>query len=174
VNYTQGFKARMVQRMAGPRADTACSLAKESGVSQSTLSRWLREASTVSAMGNQRGNEESRGLKKWTAEEKLRVVIAASSLPEEQLGQLLRREGLHTAQLEEWRTLVMEALAGRKPTTAKNPSDVKLTKENKELARDLDRKNRALAEVTALLTLQKKIQAIWGDEEGNTPPDSGT
>ena len=123
-------------------------------------------------MGNQKGNEQSRGQKKWTPEEKLRVVLAASSLSEEQLGELLRREGLHTAQLEEWRTLVMEALAGRKPTaTTKNPSDAKLMK---ELTRDLDRKNRALAEVTALLALQKKIQAIWGDEDGNTPPKSGT
>lgn len=167
MNYTQGFKARMVQRMAGPRAVTACALAKETGVAQPTLSRWLREASTVLAMGNQ----ETRGQKKWTPEEKLRVVLAASSLSEEQLGDLLRREGLHTAQLEEWRALVMEALAGRKPAAPKSTSDAKRLK---ELSRDLDRKNLALAEVTALLALQKKVQAIWGDEDGSTPPKSGT
>jgi transposase len=171
VNYTQGFRARMVQRMAGPRAETATALAEKTGVAQPTLSRWLREASTVSAMGNQKGNEESRGQKKWTPEEKLRVVLAAISLSEEQLGDLLRREGLHTAQLEEWRALVMEALAGRKPAATKSSSDAKRMK---ELARDLNRKNLALAEVTALLTLQKKMQAIWGDEDGNIPPKSET
>lgn len=172
MNYAQGFKARMVQRMAGPRAESATALAEETGVAQPTLSRWLREASTVSAMGNQRGkSEESRGPKKWTAEEKLRVVLEASSLSEEQLGDLLRREGLHTAQLEEWRALVMEALAGRKPAATKSSSDAKRMK---ELTRDLNRKNLALAEVTALLTLQKKMQAIWGDEDGNIPPRSGT
>lgn len=174
MSYTQGFKARMVQRMAGPRAESATALAEETGVAQPTLSRWLREAPTVSAMGNQRGkSEQMRGTKKWTPEEKLRVVMEAASLSEEQLGDLLRREGLHTAQLEEWRSLVIEALAGRKPTDpkGKGPSDAKRLK---EMSRDLSRKNLALAEVTALLTLQKKMQAIWGDEDGNIPPRSGT
>ena len=125
-------------------------------------------------MGNQRGqSSESRGSKKWAPEEKLRVVLAARSLSEEQLGDFLRREGLHTAQLEEWRTLVLDALAGRngKPTAATNASD---TKRVKALERDLNRKNMALAELAALLALQKKVQAIWGDEDGNTPPRSGT
>lgn len=171
MNYTQGFKARMVRRMAGPLSETATALAEETGVPQPTLSRWLREASTVSAMGNQDGNEKSRGQKKWTPEEKLRVVQAASSLSEEQLGDLLRREGLHTAQLEEWRALVMAALAGRQPAATKGSSDAKRLK---DLTRDLNRKNLALAEVTALLALQKKVQAIWGDEDGSTPPKSGT
>lgn len=35
----------------------------------------------------------------------------------------------------------------------------------RELERDLHRKNAALAETAALLTLRKKAQAIWGDEE---------
>ena len=162
----------MVQRMAGPRAESATALAEETGVAQPTLSRWLREAPTVSAMGNQRGkSEQTRGTKKWTPAEKLRVVMEAASLSEEQLGDLLRREGLHTAQLEEWRALVMDALAGRKPTASKGPSDAKRLK---EMSRDLNRKNLALAEVTALLTLQKKMQAIWGDEDGNIPPRSAT
>lgn len=35
----------------------------------------------------------------------------------------------------------------------------------KELERELHRKNTALAETAALLTLSKKARAIWGDEE---------
>ena len=35
----------------------------------------------------------------------------------------------------------------------------------KELERELQRKNAALAETAALLTLSKKARAIWGDEE---------
>lgn len=51
VSYTDGFKARMVQRMAGPEGITATVLSKEVGISQPTLSRWLREAHTVVPMG---------------------------------------------------------------------------------------------------------------------------
>jgi len=38
-------------------------------------------------------------------------------------------------------------------------------KRSKELERELLRKERALAETAALLTLRKKAQAIWGDDE---------
>ncbi|MGE0145571.1 MAG: hypothetical protein AB7I19_20325 [Planctomycetota bacterium] len=56
--YTDGFKARMVQRMAGPERISACALSKEVGVTQPTLSRWLRQAPTVAPMG---GHNEQRG-----------------------------------------------------------------------------------------------------------------
>jgi hypothetical protein len=43
-----------------------------------------------------------------------------------------------------------------------------------ELERELRRKDKALAEMAALITLQKKMRAIWGDEEGSTTRSSGT
>ena len=36
---------------------------------------------------------------------------------------------------------------------------------HESLQRDLRRKEKALAEAAALLVLQKKFQALWGDEE---------
>ena len=39
--YTTAFKARLLQRLVGPRASSANRLAREVGVSQVTLSRWL-------------------------------------------------------------------------------------------------------------------------------------
>lgn len=41
--------------------------------------------------------------KKWTGAEKLRIVLEASALTGSELGALLRREGLHEAELSEWR-----------------------------------------------------------------------
>ena len=38
-------------------------------------------------------------------------------------------------------------------------------KKNKQLARELDRKEKALAEAAALLVLRKKADAIWGEPE---------
>ena len=35
-------------------------------------------------------------------------------------------------------------------------------------ARELARKEKALAEAAALLVLQKKVRAIWGDEDDDT------
>ena len=150
---------------------SATALSKETGVSQQTLSRWLREASTLACMGT-RDNDAQGSPRPRTAEDKLRIVLAAARLSESALGEFLRREGVHTAELEEWRQIALaaaeSALAGK--PAAKNPDAKKV----RELERDLDRKNKALAEVTALLALQKKVQAIWGDGDESTPPKSET
>jgi transposase len=41
------------------------------------------------------------------------------------------------------------------------------------LERELTRKDKALAETAALLVLSKKVQALWGDEDDDTPGRSG-
>jgi len=43
-----------------------------------------------------------------------------------------------------------------------------------ELERELRRKDAALAEMAALITLQKEARAIWGDEVDGTGTRSGT
>lgn len=172
MHYTSGFRARMIQRLSGPYAVSASQLCQETGVPQQTLSRWLRDAVTVAPMTNDdRDNTPAaRGPKQWTPEQKLKLVLAAAELDEQQRGELLRREGVHSAQLEEWRRAALEALAPQKRSPHKTLESRKI----RELEIDLDRKNRALAEVTALLALQKKVQAIWGDGDENTAPKNGT
>jgi len=39
-----------------------------------------------------------------------------------------------------------------------------LEKDNRRLTAELTRKEKALAEMAALLVLQKKFQALWGEE----------
>ena len=45
--YSEKFRARMVEKMAGPKGISGVQLAAETGVPQPTLSRWLREATTL-------------------------------------------------------------------------------------------------------------------------------
>jgi len=161
----------MVRQMAGPAGISATALSKKVGVSQATLSRWLREASTVSAVG---GTDKREGGAKrphhWTAEEKLRIVNEAANLSDDDLGAFLRKEGLHEAQLKEWRELATEALTKKKRPHKKSPEARRI----KELERELGRKDKALAEVAALLALKKKAQEIWGDEDDDTTTTNGT
>jgi transposase len=171
--YSEGFKARMVRRMAGAERISATALAKEVGVGQPTLSRWLREARSVGAMKDVQGEgagKPERG-RKWTTEEKLKVVLETSGLGDEELGAYLRREGLHESQLEEWRAAVSAAL---KPAKAKSRKSSPEAKRIRELEKDLRRKEKALAEVTALLALKKKVRELWGDEDDDTDTRSGT
>lgn len=180
--YSKGFRNRMVARLAAPGAPTAVDLAQEVNVPQPTLSRWLREARSLGEVSKPKAPDESapvppsreperdsRSTREWTATEKLRVVSAAAQLKDDDLGQLLRREGIHLAQLEEWRDDILSAL-GRPPVRLKNPEARRV----RELERELARKDKALAEVTALLVLRKKLDALFGDsaEEGSSTDEN--
>lgn len=98
VPYTEQFKEQMVRRMMGPEALSATALGKQVGWPQSTLSKWLKRATTLGAMTSE-SEQQPPVTKKWTAQEKLRVLAAAEGLSGEALDALLRREGLHEAHL---------------------------------------------------------------------------
>jgi transposase len=162
------FKSRLVAKLTGPGAVSANSLAADVGLSQTTLSRWLREARTVPGMSKKsQGSKQKAGSGRsqdWTVEEKSRVVVESRELSEEALGGFLRKEGLHEAQLEEWAEAMYSGLSVPKKSKAASED----AKRIKKLERELRRKEKALAEAAALLILQKKVQAIWGDEDDDT------
>jgi transposase-like protein len=85
------------------------------------------------------------------------------------MGALLRRRGLHAAQLAEWRKQVTEALKGPGGKAGRKAANVG-ARRVRDLERELKRKDKALAEVGALLVLKKKVQAIWGDGDDDTDP----
>ncbi|MCF8062234.1 MAG: transposase [Deltaproteobacteria bacterium] len=54
----------------------------------------------------------AKRLQHWSAEEKLQVVLEASSLLSEELGAFLRSKGLHESHLEQWRSQMLNGLHG--------------------------------------------------------------
>lgn len=164
MNYTESFKAKMVQRMTPPDAMSAMRLSKEVGVSQSQLSRWLRDARSVVPMAKKPSERAVEGRTR-AMEEKLRIVMEAAAIPPNELGAYLRREGVHEAELEQWRTAVKSAFEGSAPKPAGRGTEAKRIK---DLERELRRKEKALAEAAALLVLQKKVRAFLGDADDDT------
>ena len=161
--YSESFKSKMVQRLVGPDAVSAQRLSKEVGVAQATLSQWLRKSKgTMGSVKLGPFPPDARRPEDWSAEERLRVVMEASRLRDEELGAFLRREGIHEATLAEWKAAVLEALGAPKKAGTSDSKRVR------ELEKQLRRKDKALAETAALLVLQKKVQAIWGDEDDDT------
>lgn len=165
MRYSAKFREKMVAKMTGPTARSATSLSKEVGVAQATLSRWLNEAKL-----GRMSNEERGRRKRWTPEEKLRVVHEAWATTDDDLGALLRREGLHEADLKRFRdeveTAALEGMRakGRKGRRGLSPEQKRMRK----LEKELKRKEKALAEAAALLVLRKKAEAFFlSEEEGD-------
>jgi hemerythrin superfamily protein len=94
-------------------------------------------------------------------------VIEFEGLDVEKQGEYLRREGLQSEHIAGWKKSMEAGLeSGGGGLTAANRSEWAADKKKiKELERDLQRKDRALAEATALLVLKKKADLIWGSGE---------
>jgi transposase-like protein len=169
VSYSEKFKAEMVSKLMGPSRKSASQLSQECGVHQSTLSNWHRQAKVLTVTRTPK--PKPTGRKSWSPEEKMRVVLAAASAGESGRGALLRREGLHEVELERFQAELEELVKGSRSQPAKRNAGDK--KRIQELERELRRKDRALAEATALVVLSKKLQAYFGEAEvGETSEDS--
>lgn len=155
--YTLSFKEAMVKKMSCPEAKSATELAQEVGVSQSTLSRWLRDCGSLSGEGTE--GTMGKRAEKWPAEEKLRAVVEYERLDEESRGKYLREKGLYGVDIQRWRAEVL-AVLGKRPRKGDAQGQ-----RIRALEAELRRKESALAETAALLVLKKKAQAIWGDRE---------
>jgi hypothetical protein len=95
---------------------------------------------------------------KYSAEKVLKIISETYSLNEEDLGIYLRKNGLHTNQLTEWRTSFLTSVNQPKLNlNKKDERDIEI----KDLKKNLRKKDAALAEVSALLILQKKANLLW-------------
>src|SRR3954454_16537382 len=113
IPYSAAFRTRMVSKLVGPHGVSARTLSRESGLCEATLSRWLREASTLKGKMAAKDDKPEKlvfkQMQEWTPEQKLAVVLEAANLSDGELGIFLRGKGITSALLEEWRE---QALTG--------------------------------------------------------------
>ncbi len=154
--YSNEFKERAVARLLPPESADTSRLSQEIGVSATTLERWLADA--LSRPARERA---------WTATARLEAVIATAAMDEAQRNAWCREKGVSPSDLQQWRESAMAALAQPEEARA-TPQETKQDRRRiKELEKDLRRKEKALAQTTALLVLSKKLEAIFppgGDE----------
>ena len=157
-NYSISFKEAMVKKMIGAAAKSATALAGEVGVSQSTLSRWVRDYGRL-GLG---GIMDQKRAGQWSGEDRMAAIIEYEKLGEEQRGRFLREKGLHEVEIAGWKQEFLESFSAEGKRKRKSDPQQKRIK---ALEKELLRKEKALAEAAAILVLKKKAQAIWGDRE---------
>ena len=165
MEYSELVRARHVRRMVGPGALSATELSRETGIAQSTLSRWLKGAASLRLVTKRDEPTDAdevaargRRPQDWTPIERMQFLVEANGLDDQALGELLRQRGVHREQLEAWRAAVTDAFA--QPTASRRSPEAKRIR---QLEREVARKDKALAETAALLVLQKKVQLLFPD-----------
>jgi transposase len=154
--YSEAYIEQFLREALRPGGPGPYALARERGLSNGVVYRWVQAARKLGTMPDQPRRPEDR-----TPLEKLRVVADASRLNDSELGEFMRREGIQEDDLERWRAEALSALGGA--SKAQPPS-----KRIRQLERELLRKDKALAETAALLVLAKKARALLGDEDDDT------
>ncbi len=167
MEYTSEFKRLVIYKLLSQPSMSVRRLAAEVGVSKSTVWDWKREVCKVAGTMTDSDDKKDAGTgaDERSVEEKMRLVAEASKLSDKELGAFLRREGLHEDELDQWRDSMTWALQSSKERLADRA-------QSRTLARTLRKTEKQLKETKALLELQKKVDAMWADDEGDDTPSN--
>ena len=148
--------------MMPPQNRLVSELARESGITEQTLYTWRRQLRNQGTPVRDSG----KNAEEWTSEDEFAVVLETAALNATELSEYCRRKGLFAEQIATWRAACMSANVSTAQQTRGQQAQSKEDKKRiRQLEKDLQRKEKALAEAAALLILRKKAQAIWGDKE---------
>jgi len=157
-------KEAVLSKMLSPNPPTISGLAKQEGISEATLYNWRKQL-------RQEGRpvpEHDRTSENWSAQTKFAVVVETAALTETELAQYCRSKGLYPEQIKAWRDAAIESQDSSQQAAAVQQQHGRdYRKQIQRLEREIQRKDKALAEAAALLILQKKMRALWegGEEE---------
>lgn len=158
--YTADFRRAAVEKFLVRGSRPVAAIVKELGIPYGTLWQWKSDFAKVGVMKKSSCPQERSSAEKW------KVLTEYEATPVDQRGELLRRLGVHKEHVEAWAEQVHQALRygaiGKHIARSERAED---RRKIKELEKDVRRKDRALAETTALLVLKKKADLIWGTEE---------
>jgi transposase-like protein len=155
-SYSTNIKRTAVEKILGPSRIPVSEVSEEMGINKRTLYGWLKK----SRNGDMNVNKRRSNNHKIRFQEKYRAVLEYKRLSEENLGKWLREKGYREDQIKLWEKEIETAL----DKIDTEPSG-EIEKELRELKKELLRKDKALAEVSALLILKKKLNILMGVEE---------
>jgi len=168
--FTQSFKIQAVEKALSRTNDINLSdIADALGVGYSTLTKWITQSRNqeFEPVSDSHTMTTEKRPQDWSLDEKLNLIMMCASLDKEQVNAQCRERGIYPHHLQQWQqNFISDTMTNNNTTKA---SEMKvLKKENKDLKRELRRKEKALAEAAALLILQKKVTAMWGNDEDDS------
>lgn len=162
--YSSAFKEQALVKVYSRGDRTIQSVAEELNVKLQTLKIWMKRKMKQTREQSPNDVKEKRP-QDWRVEEQLQALHETYGLTGEALNAWCRERGLFAHHLTSWKAAFcsIQTTAETVPPSKRELRDLK--DENHQLKRELNRKEKALAQAAALLILQKKFQALWEDEE---------
>jgi transposase len=154
-------REEVVARMRQPGAPSIGVLSEETGVPKATLYAWLRLSggSSVTGAAEDIHMGKSKGRKR-SPTQKLKLLAKSLELEGEALTQFCRDNQFLLSEVMAWRD---HALSGLE--TADSPQGLVPREQVTDLEKELARKDKALAEISALLVLSKKVSRLFEEEK---------
>ena len=160
-SYSQELRDSIVTKLITGET-TASDLAVETGISINTIYRWRDRSQKIGISST----TKFKSADKWSSQDKFQIVLETAVLNEQELAEYCRRKGLYPQQVKEWKNACLQANGGVAQEASRLNLELKKSETNyKKLAQELNRKEKALAEVAALLVLRKNADAIWREPE---------
>ena len=162
MRYSPERKESVLRKMMPPHNRSIKQLAQEEGISEATLFNWRKQAREKGLLLP----DGDSGPEGWLARDKFAAVLETATFNEIDLAEYCRKKGIYPEQLSQWRKACERANDWERECSRRLKTEKKADRQRiQQLERELRRKEKALAETAALLVLQKKAQAIWGDSE---------
>jgi transposase-like protein len=161
LRYSSRIRQAVLRKVLPPQSLAVRDVALEFGISEQSIIGWLK----LVKEGKLTAEAEDAGPRYKAASEKLALLLESKLVDPDRRGEWLREKGLHSEHLTLWEQELRE-LMDDKATNGKAEFQA-LKKRNRQLEKELERKNMALAELAALMTLKKKADEIWGANEGD-------
>jgi transposase len=138
------------------------------GVAMSTMYRWTIDFQRTTSNGHNNKTMTKHTNEKrpedWTKEQRFNAIVACHDLSMEQISVYCRSHGIYAHHINQWNLDFLGADSAAEPVSSQLKVR-QLSQQNQKLRRDLNRKDKALAETATLLVLQKKEQDIWKEDE---------
>ena len=155
--YTESFRQQALEKVFSRGSNPIRVVAEDLNMSYGTLRNWMKaDRNRVQTKNGLR----SKRPQDWSLAERLQMLMESHGLDEEALSAFCREKGIFRHHLEQWQAAFV---AGGSVVNRAQLRELKDT--NKALTRELNRKEKALAEAAALLVLKKKYQALWVEED---------
>jgi transposase len=154
--YTKEMKEEILNRMMPPNNESIKRISEEVGITETTLYKWRKEARIA---GNATPGD-GQGSEQWSSEDKFLIVMETYTMNEADLAEYCREKGLYKEQVVAWRGSCLHANGSESSVSKQLNQELKEEKKRgKTLEKDLQKKEKALAEAAALLLLRKKARA---------------